>query len=108
METSEECLAGTVIGTRRYTSPNRILARCFRIGRDKWKNRHHVVQAKLEQMRQLAAERGASRDQWRAQCEAAAARAAAAESFATQCQTELEQVRVRFAELEVAAQKKIR
>lgn len=108
METSQERAAGNVSGTRRYTSPNRILARSFRIGRDKWKDKHHLVQAKLQQARQLVAERGASRDQWREQCEAVLARAEAAESLAVQCQTELEQVRVRLAELEAAAQKKRR
>jgi hypothetical protein len=84
------------------------LARSFRIGRDKWKKKHHVVQAKLEQVQQLAAERGVSRDHWREQYEAANARAEAAESLAAQRQTELEQVRVRLAELEADAQKKTR
>jgi hypothetical protein len=109
METSQESVAGVVSGTRRYSSPNRILARSFRIGRDKWKDKHHAVQAKLEAVRQLAAERGASRDQWREQCAAATARAEAAELRAAEQQTKLEQVRVRVAELEAAApQKKTR
>lgn len=106
MEMPQESAAAFVSGMRHYLSPNRILARSFRLGRDKWKEKHHAVQAKLEQVRQLAAERGASREHWRKQCTAAVARAEAAESLAAQQQTELEQVRVRLAELEAAAQKK--
>lgn len=106
MEVSQEPVAKIVSGTRRYSSPNRVLARSFRIGRDNWKDKHHVVQEKLEQTRRLAAERGASRDQWREQCEAATARAVTAESLAALQQTALEQVRARLAELEAAAQKK--
>ena len=55
---------------RRYLSPNRVLARSFRISRDVWKSKHKAVQAKLEQQRQLAAERGRSREQWKQKCEA--------------------------------------
>jgi len=108
MEMPQEGAAAFVSGTRHYLSPNRILARSFRMGRDKWKEKHHAVQAKLEQMRQLAAERDASREHWRKQSEAAVARAEAAEALAAQQQTELEKVQVRLAELEVAAQKKTR
>ena len=43
---------------RRYRSPNRVLARSMRISRDNWKTRHQAVQEKLEQERQLAADRG--------------------------------------------------
>jgi hypothetical protein len=107
MESSQEKVEVTP-GTRRFRSPNRILARSFRIGRDKWKQKHHAVQAELEQTRQLASERGASRDRWREQCEAAMARAQAAESLAAQRLAELEQVRIHLAELEAAAQKKMR
>ena len=106
MEPSPGHVGKVASGTRRYRSPNRILARSFRIGRDKWKDKHHAVQAQLEQMRQLAGERGASRDRWRESCEGAVARAEAAESVAAQRLTELEQVRVRLAEVEAAAQKK--
>ncbi len=106
MEASLEGAAEVVNGARRFASPKRILARSFRISRDKWKKKHHVVQAKLEQARQLAAERGVSRDQWREQCEAATARAEAVELQAAQCQAELEQARVRVAELEAAASQK--
>lgn len=95
-------------GVRRYRSPNRILARAFRIGRDKWKQKHHTVQAELEQTRQLAAERGASRDGWQERCEAAMARAKAAEALAAERLTELEQARPRIAQLEADAQKKSR
>ena len=95
-------------GVRRYRSPNRILARAFRLGRDKWKQKHHTVQAELEQTRQLAAERGASRDGWRERCEAAMAREKAAEALAAQRLTELEQARARIAQLGADIQKKAR
>jgi hypothetical protein len=95
-------------GTRRYRSPNRILVRAFRLGRDKWKQKHHAVQEELLQTRQLAAERGAARDRWRAEYEAAVTRAAAAETLAAQRLTELERIQARLAELEAAAQKKTR
>jgi len=108
MELSQGSLAEVACGTRRYRSPNRILVRSFRIGRDKWKVRHHVVQAKLEQVRQLSAERGTSRDRWREDCKAAVTRAEAAEALAAQRLTELEQIRVRLADHEAAAQKKTR
>lgn len=108
MEPSQGSVAEVAHGTRRFRSPTRILARSFRIGRDKWKQKHHAVQAELEQTRQLVSERGTSRDRWREQCEAALARAEEAESLAAQRLTELEQVRVRLAELEAATQKKTR
>ena len=106
MEPSQGSVVGVVGRARRYRSPNRILARAFRIGRDKWKQKHHAVQAELEQTRQLSAERGTSRDRWREQCETAMARAEAAESLAAQRLTELEQVRAGIAQLEAVAQKK--
>jgi len=108
MEPSQGSVAGVACGSRRYRSPTRILARVFRIGRDKWKQKHHAVQAELEQTRQLSAERGTSREHWREQCETAMARAEAAESLAAQRLTELEQARARIAQLEAAAQKKAR
>lgn len=108
MEPSQGSLAEVAHGTRRFRSPTRILARSFRIGRDKWKQKHHAVQAELQQTRQLVAERGTSRDRWREQCEAALARAEEAESLAAQRLTELEQVRVRLAELESGHSKKTR
>ena len=91
--------------SRRFTSPNRILARSFRLSRDKWKQKHHQVQAKLEQTRQLAAERGIARDRWRERYEQATARAATAEASAARLQGELEQARTRIAALEAALQK---
>jgi len=106
MEPFQGSVVGTTGGKRRYRSPNRILARSFRLGRDNWKQKHHVVQAELEQTRQLAAERGASRDGWRERCEAEMARAEAAEALAAQRLTELEQARARIAQLEADAQKK--
>jgi hypothetical protein len=106
MEPSQGSVTGVAGGARRYRSPNRILARAFRIGRDKWKRKHHAVQAELEQARQLSAERGTSRERWRDRCETAMARAEAAESLAAQRLTELEQVRVHIAQLEAAVQKK--
>jgi hypothetical protein len=106
----EACQGSVVeaIGGRRYRSPNRILARAFRLGRDKWKQKHHTVQAELEQTRQLAAERGASRDGWRERCEAEMARAETAEALAAQRLTELEQFRARVVQIEADAQKKAR
>ena len=91
---------------RRFTSPNRILARSFRLSRDKWKRKHHQVQAKLEQARQLAAERGTARDHWRERCDQATACATAAEASAARLQGELEQAHARIAALEAAPQKK--
>lgn len=108
MEPSQGSVVEVASTGRRYRSPNRILARTFRLGRDKWKDKHHVVQAKLEQTRQLAAERGAARDRWREDCAAAVERAEAAEKLAAQRLTELEQVRAQLAEQEAAAQKKMR
>jgi hypothetical protein len=108
MELSQGSVAGVAGGARRYRSPNRILARAFRIGRDKWKQKHHAVQAELEQTRQLSAERETSRERWRERCETAKARAEAAESLAAQRLIELVQVCARLAPLEAAAQKKTR
>lgn len=91
---------------RRYQSPNRVLVRSFRLGRDAWREKHHAVQAKLEQERQLVAERGQSRDRWRQECERATVRAEAAELLAQQRLTELEQARERMAQIEAELSKK--
>jgi len=91
------------IAVRRFTSPNRILARSFRLSRDKWKLKHHQVQAKLKQAKQLACERGTARDRWREQCEQATARIVAAEATAAQLQDELAQARI--AAMETAPKK---
>jgi hypothetical protein len=77
------------------------LVRSFRLGRDAWREKHHAVQAKLEQKRQLVAERGQSRDRWRRDCELATARAEAAEGLAQQRLIELVQARERMAQIEV-------
>ena len=97
--------SGMISGTRRFRSPNRILARSFRISRDKWKARHHAVRAELKQSRRLAAERGASRDRWKAECQRETARALAAEAMVERLKSELEQARARIAAME-GAQKK--
>jgi len=88
---------------RRYSSPNRVLVRSFRISRDAWKSKHQAVQIKLEKQRQLSAERGRSREQWKQKCAAATARAEAAEVLVQQRLDELEQAR---AELEKLLSKK--
>jgi hypothetical protein len=90
---------------RRFTSPNRILARSFRLSRDKWKQKHHQLQAKLEQARQFAADRGIARDRWRERCDQATARAVAAETNAARLQSELEQARARIAAFEAIPKK---
>ena len=86
---------------RRYRSPPRVLVRSFRMGRDNWKEKHQAVQEKLEQQRQLAADRGRSREQWKLKCEAALARAEQAEVLAQQRLEELEQAHAELAELTV-------
>jgi len=88
---------------RLYRSPNRVLARAFRISRDGWKSKHQAVQVKLEKQRQLSAERDRSREQWKQKCETATARAEAAERLAQQRLEELEQARA-----ELQAKKKRR
>ena len=89
-----------VSGTRKFRSPNRILARSFRQSRDRWRDKHHAVQAKLDLERQRSAERGRLREQWQAKCEAALATAQAAERLALQRLIELEQARSRIAQLD--------
>ena len=85
---------------RRYRSPNRVLARSFRISRDGWKSKHQAVQVQLEQQRQLAAERGRSREQWQQKCEAATIRAEQAEILARQRLDERDQARAELANLQ--------
>ena len=89
-----------VSGTRKFRSPNRILVRSFRQSRDLWREKHHAVQAKLELERQRSAERGRLRDQWHVKCEAALAKAQAAERLALRRLTELEQARSHIAQLD--------
>jgi uncharacterized protein YdaU (DUF1376 family) len=109
MNTVDEPVAEskTIPGTRRFRSPNRILARFFLLGRDKWKARHHDVRAKLKRAQQLAAERGASRDRWKAQCERETARAVAAEATVERQKSELEEALARIAAIEGAQKKRI-
>ena len=45
---------------RKFRSPNRILARSFRLARDKWKQKYMNTRADLKRSRQLATERGNS------------------------------------------------
>ena len=108
MNRSASEVAEVAKGIRRYSSPQRVLARSFRLSRDQWKQKHQAVQGELEQVRQLAAERGASRDLWRQRCEAAVARAEAAEARAAQQSMAGEQAQLRIAELEAALPKKTR
>ena len=99
MVATQEVATKETSNERKYRSPNRILARSFRIGRDKWKKKYMDARADLKRARQHASERGDSRDRWRAECDAAKERARAAESLAQERLQELEQLRAR--ELEV-------
>ena len=97
-----------LVNGRRFSSPNRVLVRSFRMSRDRWREKHHQVQAKLEQERQLATERGQSRDSWRQKFEAADVRAEAAELVAQQRLCDLESLRERCEQLErQVAEKKV-
>jgi hypothetical protein len=98
---------------REFRSPARVLLRSYRLGRDSWRAKHHAVQKKLEQERQLSTERGESRDRWRSQCEAAkleakaaCERAEVAEFRVQQRSMELEQAYERLAQIEAELPKK--
>ena len=91
---------------RRFLSPQRVLIRSFRMSRDNWKIKHQAVQEKLEQERQLSADRGRSREQWKQKFESATSRAEQADLLAQQRLEELEQARAELANL--MAKKKIR
>ena len=93
MVATQEVASKETTNERKYRSPNRILARSFRMARDKWKQKHVSVRAELKRARQLATERGDSRDRWRAECEAAKEQARAAETLAQERLQELEQLR---------------
>lgn len=93
MATTQEVVAKVTDNERKYRSPNRILARSFRLARDKWKRKYMDTRAALKRARQLATERGDSRDRWRAEWEAALERARAAETLAQERLQELEQLR---------------
>ncbi len=99
MSVLQEVVSKKTSNQRKYRSPNRILARSFRMARDKWKQKYMAVRADLKRARQLATERGNSRDRWRGECEAALEQARAAETVAQERLQELEQLRAR--ELEV-------
>ena len=101
VESEVESHAGGDVGRdgRRYRSPPRVLVRSFRMGRDNWKIKHQAVQEKLEQERQLSADRGRSREQWKQKCETATSRAEQAELLAQQRLKELEQARAELANL---------
>jgi DNA-directed RNA polymerase subunit K/omega len=95
MVAMQEVASKTASNERKYRSPNRVLARSFRMARDKWKQKYMDVRAELKRARQLATERGDSRDRWRAECEAAIEQARAAETQAQERLQELEQLRAR-------------
>ena len=101
VESEVESHAGGDVGRdgRRYRSPPRVLVRSFRMGRDNWKIKHQAVQEKLEQERQLSADRGRSREQWKQKCETATSRAEKAELLAQQRLKQLEQARAELANL---------
>ena len=99
MAATHEVASKEATNERKYRSPNRILARSFRIGRDKWRKKYMATPTDLKRARKLATERGDSRDRWRAECDAAKEQARAAESLAQERLLELEQLRAR--ELEV-------
>jgi uncharacterized protein YdaU (DUF1376 family) len=57
----------TVVGNRserRFKSPNRVLARFFRLGRDKWKAKYKKLKEELKRMRNRVADAKRSREQW--------------------------------------------
>jgi hypothetical protein len=99
MTATPEDSAATACNERRFRSPNRILARSFRLARDKWKQKYMKVRAELKNARQLATERGTSRDRWRAECDTANQRAIQAEALAHQRLDELKQLRSEQEEL---------
>jgi hypothetical protein len=95
MTATQEAASKETNNERKYRSPNRVLARSFRIGRDNWKKKYMNARADLKRTRQLAVERGDSRDRWRAECDAAKQQARAAEALAEERLQELEQLRAR-------------
>ena len=99
MSVTQEVDSKKTSNQRKYRSPNRILVRSFRMARDKWKQKYMGVRADLKRARQLATERGDSRDRWRGECEAALEQARAAETLVQERLLELEQLRARALEL---------
>jgi chromosome segregation ATPase len=49
---------------RRFKSPNRILARSFRLGRDNWKAKYKKLKEELKRMKNRVADARRSREQW--------------------------------------------
>ena len=99
MTATQEDSTATANNKRKFRSPNRVLARSFRLARDKWKQKYMKVRTELKSARQLATERGTSRDHWRAECDAANQRAIQAEALAQQRLDKLEQLRSEQQEL---------
>ena len=99
MTATRQDSSATASNQRQFRSPNRILARSFRLARDNWKQKYMKMRAELKSARQLATERGASRDRWRAECDAANERATQVEALAQQRLDELEQLRAEQQEL---------
>jgi hypothetical protein len=99
MTATRQDSSATASNERQFRSPNRILARSFRLARDNWKQKYMKVRAELKSARQLATERGTSRDRWRAECDAANERATQVEALAQQRLDELEQLRAEQQEL---------
>ena len=93
MAAAQEVASKTANNERNYRSPNRVLARSFRMARDKWKQKYMDARADLKRARQQSTERGDSRDRWRAECEAAKEQTRAAETLAQERLQELEQLR---------------
>ena len=78
------------------------------MGRDNWKMKHQAVQEKLEQERQLSADRGRSREQWKQKCETASVRAEQAEVLAQQRLEELAEAHAELAKLKAKKKRSAR
>ena len=52
---------------RRFKSPNRVLARSFRLGRDKWKAKYKKLKEEWKRMKNRVADARRSREQWSSQ-----------------------------------------
>ena len=99
MTATQKDSTATANNKRKFRSPNRVLARSFRLARDKWKQKYMELRANLKSARQLPTERGTSRDLWRAEYDAANQRAIQAEALAQQRLDKLEQLRSEHQEL---------
>ena len=53
MTATQEDSTATANNKRKFRSPNRVLARSFRLARDKWKQKYMELRAKLKSARQL-------------------------------------------------------